>query len=1214
MRKAFLLLACLLLATAVLGACGKKGPTDSTTTTPPATTTTPPATTTTTDSAMYLITYHLSGGINAPGNPSQFRPVEGSVTLGAPTRDYYVFQGWYDNIMLAGTQVTSLTTAVQQDLQLYAKWEPVSYQIKYTLYMGGQLPEDAPRSYTVESGAITLPTPTREGYDFGGWYPDNKFKAGEELTAVPDGNTGEFSVFAKWLPKTYNIIYVLNDGAQHMFNPTTYQSGSAAITLYDPIRTGYTFLGWYTTERFAAGTSVSKVTTGSAKEVTLYARWMQDAGVLVEFPMITTQPTTIPENQPPASELNLSEDAVMIYDASGATKPALVTSPNAERFPMIRANEATNQKEIYMNNLPQDWTGYSYLTFSMYSVNATGAKIGVILYNKGASNSVYLRTDFKVNWTGWKTFRLSVSADFISANGATMTNVSHIRVTGFGWDYTTPENTFLVLADAYLTKEMPKYMLDPADLTSESFAQVKARWREMLIGNADLNATDSTAKARAQSAGSAAASLLATINTAPDTTALFDGLNYANVEQINLAYNRLQTMALGWATPGSSMYHNAELLNAIKFGLQWLYSYDLNTTDGYTGIYGDNVKHSMPGNWWNWCIGIPIPLTETLLLIEDGVNISFILQILEPVDYLLPVPTMTGSNRASRARSALLSAVLQQDKERTIKCLNGTLDVFGLVESGDGIYEDGSFIQHVASPYTGGYGVTYMDMVPRLLYLFDDTDFDYDGVIDLYVDKLFEQFFSAFEPLLIKGTMAIAVTGRGYSSRAQTGMIANLFQVVESASPALRARFFSVVKYYQENNTEFVGLRSHMTNDCLDVYDAYVADTTVVARSGYVMAHIFGAMDRVVQYTENYAVVLAISSNRIYRYESINGANGDGWYMGDGVTYVYGSNQGAYSEAALRNLDRLKLPGITVTTAPRTSQIFTVYTNPFNANPFTGGISDGLNAVAVMKVKYVKDTFFTNFSSDLLAHKAWFLFDDEIVCLGSNITATDFDEVLTVIDNRLISTSDAYKVNGEAYTLTNSAVVRENVDYITLERFGGYYFPDSPTLTMLDKKGLSNDHYLQLWVSHGQQPKAAQYLYVMLPEMSETEVAAYAATPDIQVLRNDNLISAVKETTLGKTGYAFWYAYSDSFYDGLKTASPCTVLKTENENGTLSFHVSDPSHRLREVVLTLDGVYDVVSADAEVSITNDGTVTTVRINTNRALGAGFTFTVADANP
>ncbi|MFA5562382.1 MAG: hypothetical protein WDA00_07075, partial [Eubacteriales bacterium] len=72
---------------------------------------------------------------------------------------------------------------------------------------------------------------------------------------------------------------------------------------------------------------------------------------------------------------------------------------------------------------------------------------------------------------------------------------------------------------------------------------------------------------------------------------------------------------------------------------------------------------------------------------------------------------------------------------------------------------------------------------------------------------------------------------------------------------------------------------------------------------------------------------------------------------------------------------------------------------------------------------------------------------------------------------------------------------------------------------------------------------------------------------------------------------------------------PCTVLKTENENGSLTFHVSDPSHRLSEVVLTLDGVYDVVSADEQVSVTNDGTVTTVTVNTNHALGAGFTFTV-----
>ncbi|MFA5562412.1 MAG: polysaccharide lyase family 8 super-sandwich domain-containing protein, partial [Eubacteriales bacterium] len=1185
MKKTLLLLLCLVMATCLFTACKKRGDDDTTTTTaPPSTTTSTTTTTTTTAEARYMITYVSYGGTNNEANPTVFKPLEGSVTLLPPTKDYYVFDGWYDNFAMSGNPVTVLNTAVQSDLTLYAKWTPVSYQIKYTLYTNGQVSEDAPRNFTVESGAITLPTTaTRPGYDFGGWYPNNKFTAGTELTEVPAGTTGDFTVYAKWLPRSYDITYVLNDGTNDLANPDSYQTGGMAVTLRDPTRAGYTFIGWYTTERFAAGTSMSKVLTAGAKNLTLYARWMQSVEALIEFPVITAVPTTLPEN-PPAVEV--SQDANFLvnaqtthvsYSYGSASNIVRATAPNTLQYPLMTSkpgdSDSATNKALWIRWATQaDWTDYSYLTFALYSANATGAKVGIVLY--AGSDKIYLRADFFVNWTGWKVFRIGTS-DFAAASGARLENVTHARMTGFGWDYNMPEHTYLALGNMYLSNDEPKYTLNPATLTAADFDAVKARWKEMLIGNETLNANNNTAKSRAESVGASAANLLASINTAPDTTALFSGLNYTDVTQIQTAYERLQTMARGWATPGSSMYHNADLLNAIKFGLQWLYSYDTDPTDGYVGVFGDNVQHAVPGNWWNWRIGIPMPLTETILLLEDVLQEFFIQQILEPVDHLVPLPTMTLANRAWLAKSCLLSAVIQNDGERTVEAMNALLDVYNLVESGDGFYADGSYIQHVALGYTGGYGVSYMGMMNTILYAFNDTPFDPDDALDTYIDQLFEQFFNAFEPLIYDGVMAAAMTGRSFGSNTQTGVISSLFQLVDYASPALRTRFLSLLKYYEQVNSEYVNLSVNYV--ALTSYAAYKADTTIQARTGYINAKIFGGMDRVVQHAENYSVVLSLSSTRVYRYEAINGANSNGWYLGDGVTYVYGSNQNAYSHGAMVGLDRLRMPGITVSAAPRTDQQFTVYSNPYNGNPFVGGVSDGVHAVAVMKAQYFNSTFFTNFSSDLLAHKSWFMFDDELVCLGSNITATDFDEILTMIDNRYISAADVLKINGEAYTLTTSAAVREDVSYITLENFGGYYFPDSPTLTLMDKTNASNNHYLHLWVSHGQLPKAAAYMYVMLPEKSEAEVAAYAATPDIQVLRNDMMISAVRETTLDKTGYAFWYAYNESFFDGLMVNRPCTVLKTENENGSLTFHVSDPSHRLSEVVLTLDGVYDVVS-------------------------------------
>ena len=51
---------------------------------------------------------------------------------------------------------------------------------------------------TVETtSAVPLPIPTKDGYDFGGWYEHSEF-TGSAVTAVPEGTEGEKTYYAKW--------------------------------------------------------------------------------------------------------------------------------------------------------------------------------------------------------------------------------------------------------------------------------------------------------------------------------------------------------------------------------------------------------------------------------------------------------------------------------------------------------------------------------------------------------------------------------------------------------------------------------------------------------------------------------------------------------------------------------------------------------------------------------------------------------------------------------------------------------------------------------------------------------------------------------------------------------------------------------------------------------------------------------------------------------
>ena len=89
---------------------------------------------------------------------------------------------------------------------------------------------------STETQTITLPTPTREGYDFLGWY-EGETKVENSLTP-----TRNMDLVAKWEIKKYTVTFKV-DGEQYG-EVQTVNHGSAATAPADPTKTNYTFTGW----------------------------------------------------------------------------------------------------------------------------------------------------------------------------------------------------------------------------------------------------------------------------------------------------------------------------------------------------------------------------------------------------------------------------------------------------------------------------------------------------------------------------------------------------------------------------------------------------------------------------------------------------------------------------------------------------------------------------------------------------------------------------------------------------------------------------------------------------------------------------------------------------------------------------------------------------------------------------------------------------------
>lgn len=159
-----------------------------------------------------------------------------------------------------------------------------TYTITYELD-GGTL-SNAPAQYNKNSGTVTLPRPTRDGYRFTGW-------TGTDLTektldvVIPAGSTGDRKYTANWV-ETRTVTFDVN-GHGTAPDPQTVDIGTKAVKPTDPVQTGWRFDGWYTDKDCTAAYDFDKEVT---EDITLYAKWVQTVTVTYHVGSYGTAPAS----------------------------------------------------------------------------------------------------------------------------------------------------------------------------------------------------------------------------------------------------------------------------------------------------------------------------------------------------------------------------------------------------------------------------------------------------------------------------------------------------------------------------------------------------------------------------------------------------------------------------------------------------------------------------------------------------------------------------------------------------------------------------------------------------------------------------------------------------------------------------------------------------------------------------------------------------------
>ena len=161
------------------------------------------------DANIVKVTYDANGGATTCAGGSHDKREDYTVCATEPTRDYYSFTGWLcsadGETYNAGATIDD--AAIDADFTLTAQWTPKTYSITYNLNGGTQQVSPAPAtSYTIESSAITLPTPTKGHDRFDGWYENADLSTGGVKTTIAAGSHENKTYYAKWTAR-HEIIF-----------------------------------------------------------------------------------------------------------------------------------------------------------------------------------------------------------------------------------------------------------------------------------------------------------------------------------------------------------------------------------------------------------------------------------------------------------------------------------------------------------------------------------------------------------------------------------------------------------------------------------------------------------------------------------------------------------------------------------------------------------------------------------------------------------------------------------------------------------------------------------------------------------------------------------------------------------------------------------------------------------------------------------------------
>ncbi|MBR3934409.1 MAG: hypothetical protein IKJ68_10955 [Clostridia bacterium] len=776
------------------------------------------------------------------------------------------------------------------------------------------------------------------------------------------------------------------------------------------------------------------------------------------------------------------------------------------------------------------------------------------------------------------------------------------------------------------------------EYTSDDCDEVIKNYLRHMVGDEIINSSENgTVKARVKSVANKATTIRNTLIKTAGSSELFEGMTSATTLDMRNTSNYIYQMARAYGTYGCELYKDKELLADLLYAVDWFYEnrYGNDEAENNKSAWRDRTLY----NWYDWRIGVPDNWIPTLMILKDDLTPKQIEKYLTCFDAAVPTTLSSGSNYIHLSRLIIGAAALKEDGDRIKEYALDAEKTFVYVDNGrmqesfldaerseytankgQGFYKDGSYVYHTLHAMNGTYGLPHLIKAADLVDTLSGTPFEMPSYC---ADNLADWLVNSFDTLIYQNRLPRMVQGRTENPESITQvrqLVSSALKCFDYFSDEDKKIIGSIIKEYTKYNrsnfetavpfSEVVKLKQIIESNEYNNYN-------------YNSATVFGNMDKVMQKRQEWALGVSMSSSRIFNYESINNANKNGWYLGDGMYELVLSDEGDDStEQYWQYIDCYRLPGTTVDDQTRKAVSIAQGNEYLSSKDFVGGVEmDGKYLTAAMDLEsYHNDFDFGKdngayggkapaHTNDLTAKKAYFAFDNAVYCLGSDINASNNNNanVYTVIDNRIINDA-LYGANGEI-TLSSADTAQNNVNWLNLDNKIGYYFPDNSDGLKI-RKAENTLNYFQAVFDHGKNPTNGSYAYALLPNMTKEQTAAYSASPDVTVLSNTASVQAVKNNTLGITSIVFWDAGT---FNGITVSQPMLVMIKESGN-TLTLSVSDPTHKLTDATLKFDEIMYLASGDERITQIGIGTASTFEVDFTQTNGSSLQCEILKKEP